>query len=406
MDHGILLKKLRKYGVNEKLVKWIESFLSGRVQRVAVNGAKSLVALVMSGVIQGSVLGPILFIIYITDIASVVKGSSIRCFADDTRLLKSIRGEEDVKVLQNDLNAVVAWSEKNNMSLHQDKFELMTHSGMKRNKDEKAAVEGIQELPLSNGMFAYETAAGVIEAKEDLRDLGVMISADLKWKKHIGKIAESGRKKAAWVFSVFETRDAQPMLTLYKSLVRSLLEYACPLWHPSKIGDIQTLEAVQRSFTKRIDGTKGLDYWSRMMKLDMMSLQRRRERYIVLHMWKLHNSQVSNDLQIQFKDKGRTGIKATVPPMTKTGSSAHQTLYDESFAVIGPKLWNSIPAELSRIDKFESFKRALTKYFKEIPDEPPVQGYSRRNNNSVLDWLRDKPEGCSHEAMTLLQQRI
>ena len=126
VDHGILLKKLESYGVHEKLIRWIKDFLADRKQRVVVNGVKSRAVWVRSGVIQGSVLGPILFIIFINDIADVVKGSTVRCFADDSRLIKMVNSQEDVETLQKDLDAVVAWSERNNMSLHKDKFELMT----------------------------------------------------------------------------------------------------------------------------------------------------------------------------------------------------------------------------------------------------------------------------------------
>ena len=227
-------------------------------------------------------LGPILFIIFINDIADVVKGSTVRCFADDSRLIKMVNSQEDVETLQKDLDAVVAWSERNNMSLHKDKFELMTHRGIRSSPEEREVLDRMKELPFAGAMFSYETGAGQIHPEKDLRDLGVRVAADMTWKEHIGRIAENGRKKAAWVLSVFETREQQPMLTLYKSLIRSQLEYACPLWNPSSIADIETLEAVQRSYTKRIEGTKDLSYYSRLKKLDLMSLQRRRERYSII----------------------------------------------------------------------------------------------------------------------------
>jgi hypothetical protein len=90
---------------------------------------------------------------------------------------------------------------------------------------------------------------------------------------------------------VFRTRDTVTMITLYKSLVRSLLEYCCPLWNPRKVTDIQLLESVQRTFTSKIRSVKHLNYWDRLRTLKLMSLQRRRERYIILQMWKvLHNA--------------------------------------------------------------------------------------------------------------------
>ena len=114
--------KLKRYGIHPKLVDWIESFLKDRTQTVVINGVHSFVAPIISGVPQGTVLGPILFIIFINDIGQCVKHSTIRCFADDTRLSGKISIVEDCSKIQEDLNAVTSWSEENNMKLHQDKF--------------------------------------------------------------------------------------------------------------------------------------------------------------------------------------------------------------------------------------------------------------------------------------------
>jgi hypothetical protein len=117
-----------------------------------------------------------------------------------------------------------------------------------------------------------------------LRDLGITVSSDLNWTTHIKAITDKARKKAAWVFSVFHTRSSERMSMIYKSLVHRLLEYCCPVWKPRKISDIQELEGAQRTFTSRIAECQQLDYCERLQKLSLMSLQRRRERYIVLHM--------------------------------------------------------------------------------------------------------------------------
>ena len=145
------------------------------------------------------------------------------------------------------------------------------------------------------------------------------------------------------VFSVFKTRDWKVMTTLYKSLVRSLLEYCCPLWDPVKVTEIQLLEGVQRTFTNRIGGLENMNYWERLSHLKLMSLQRRRERYTILMMWKILHNVVPNCSNIKFTNTSRHGTRAIIPSLSRLSSLSNQTLYDSSFAVRGPKLWNKVP---------------------------------------------------------------
>ena len=129
-----------------------------------------------------------------------------------------------------------------------------------------------------------------------------------------------------------------------------------------------------------------------------MSLQRRRERYIILQMWKLLHGVSPNDIGIKFQEKNRHGFKADVPKLVRTSLQHNQSLYDASFAVLGPRLWNTIPAYLTRVADFEQFKIQLTNYLFTIPDRPPIAGYIRQNSNSLLDWDKDK-SGWSDNAM-------
>ena len=138
------------------------------------------------------------------------------------------------------------------------------------------------------------------------------------------------------------------MVTLYKSFVRSHLEYCCPLWSPRKITDIQLIEGVQRSFrfTSRIWGVQHLDYWGRLKALKLMSLQRRIERYIIIHTWKILRGLCPNDINVIFSAPSRLGIQAQVPRISRSSSLRNQSLYDNSFAVIAPRFWNTLPGHL------------------------------------------------------------
>ena len=123
----------------------------------------------------------------------------------------------------------------------------------------------------------WATRKGILEPSSHIRDLGVYLSDDCTWSYHINKMTVEARKIAAWVLGAFRDRSAVTMITLYKSLVRSKLEYCCPLWNPTKIGDIQLIENVQKQLTRKVKGMCDFDYWERLEKLKLLSLQRRRE---------------------------------------------------------------------------------------------------------------------------------
>ena len=124
----------------------------------------------------------------------------------------------DIEALQTDLHKVEDWSSENNMALHDQKFELLCHSVQKPNV--------ISELPFHQQYFQYSTKKGVeINPQSIVKDLGVLVTADISWTPHINSIAESARRMAAWTLSVFRDRSETTMLTLYKSMIRSRLEY-------------------------------------------------------------------------------------------------------------------------------------------------------------------------------------
>ena len=228
-----------------------------------------------------------------------------------------------------------------------------------------------------------------------VRDLGVHLSCDRSWSPHIDKIVQEARTISSWVLSVFRDRSPLPMLTLYKSMVRSKLEYCCPVWNPSKVSDIQALENIQRNFTKRIAGCGELNYWDRLKKLNLMSLQRRRERYCIIHTWKILNDLAPNDVSLNFNKHNRRGIKITLPPLNHKTQASVRTDYENSFKIRAARLWNLLPQDVNSITTLDAFKAALGRYLKKIPDTPSTPGYTAANRNSLLDWSMNSKMGCS-----------
>ena len=219
----------------------------------------------------------------------------------------------------------------------------------------------------------------------------INVTPNLSWTPHINLLADKGRQLIAWVLSVFSDRSEHTMMTLYRSLIRSRLEYLSPLWNPSKIENIKTLEGVQRLFASKISGLSEFTYWERLQKLKLMSLQRRSERFIIISVWKILNGISPNDINIQTSTSERRGLRAVVPPLCKVSSAHCQSIYDSSFGVVGPKLWNCLPANLTIITNKTTFKTALSNHLAQITDQPPVDGIA--SDNSILDMNRLKMMG-------------
>ena len=144
------------------------------------------------------------------------------------------------------------------------------------------------------------------------------MSSDASFKVHIQTISSSAAKMANWVLRTFITREESVMLFLWKQLILSRTEVCCPLWSPMNIGNIQILESVQKTFTKKIGGVEGLDYWQRLSHLQLYSLQRRRERYDIMYVWKIIEGKVPNissqsNRQIQTYHNVRHGRLCVVP---------------------------------------------------------------------------------------------
>ena len=203
VDFDILLKKLHSLGVRGSLGRWIHSFLTGRTQTINVNGHRSSPAPVLSGVPQGSVLGPLMFLILIGDIDKEITSAFLSSFADDTRMGHNTDSPSDEIELQNDLNAVYQWTENNNMQLHGDKFEHLHYSG-KAIRDRQPAHQYIS----SSGLV-------IAEKLHVEKDLGVIMSSSASFEKQVTQVIADANSQAAWVLRTFSTRDTIPMLTLF-----------------------------------------------------------------------------------------------------------------------------------------------------------------------------------------------
>ena len=206
----------------------------------------------ISGVPQGSVLGPLIFLILIGDIA------------DDTRITNGVKNVTDASNLQTDLESVYEWVETNNMRFNESEFEILRY---------------YQDCSIKLCKSYLSNAFTIIDEKEEVRDLGVIMSNSFTFQAQINNIIEKGKYTAAWILRTFKSRSKNVMITLWKSLAIPKIVYCSQLWFPLKIGDIQRIEIIQWSYIRKSNGCYGLNYWEVLKELNLYSLQRRRERY-------------------------------------------------------------------------------------------------------------------------------
>ena len=378
VDHGVLLRKLIRIGVGGPLLAWIECFLRHRRQAVVVEGATSTECEVISGVPQGSVLGPLLSLIHIWDIDAETRFSTVSSFADDTRVLMTVKFDDDCARLQEDLATIYRRTETNNMKLNGSKFERIRYTTVKTLNDKNYTAHD----------------GSVIERSSQLLDLGVVIQDSATFEAQIKSMVAKARRQMGWVLRTFATREPMAMLTLYKSTVLPLLEYASQLWSPGAIGLIRTIEGVQRTYTSRIAGLSHLNYWQRLKTLKLYSLERRRDRYAILYIYKIFKRIVPNikvqGSEINFYEHRRLGRHCRIPPFTKRAQVRVSTIHEQSFAVHAPKLFNVLPIDVRNFNgSVESFKNKLDSYLQTVSDQPVLPHYYEvAQSNSLTSQYR------------------
>ena len=274
VPHKRLIEKLRGYGIRDNLLSWIESFLSSRSQYVSVNGYNSKSIPVTSGVPQGSVLGPTLFIYYINDLPGLCE-ALCKIFADDTKTFKPIKCSEDSCKIQRTLNALSAWSEKWLLGFNAGKCNIL-HLGKNNKQQDYFMKNGDNYVKLNKSEFE--------------KDLGVYVDKNLDFKVHISTQVKKARSASGIILRHIINKSANIMVPLFKSTVRPIIEYANVVWAPYLKKDIVYIESVQRNFTKKIKGMRNKSYEERLFKLKLPSLSYRRLRGDLIEVFKITHS--------------------------------------------------------------------------------------------------------------------
>ena len=357
-DHGILLHKIKSLKIKGRLGRWLQNFLTERQQVILVNKVKSKYSSLVSGIPQGSVLGPILFLIYISDIGQDLIANTLT-YVDDTKVKQKVTSESDVEDLQKELIKLDNWAKVNNMEFNKGKFLVLRYGENEALKNETEYFSG-----------EYDE---IIERKESLRDLGVQLTDDGTFGEQIERVCKKARQKSGWLFRTFYSRNTQFLKQVFKSLVQPHIDYCSQLWTPLEGVNLEKVEKVLRDFSRRIPELKGMNYWERLERLAMNSEQRRLERYQIIYVWKVIHGLVPNCGIKWTECEERRGRLCEIRPIR--GKSFVQNLRRQSFQVAGPKLWNCLPKNVRNFRGTQiDFKETLDRFLSKVPDEPKADG--------------------------------
>ena len=226
---------------------------------------------------------------------------------------------------------------------------------------------------------------------------------------HIAQAAVRAKRQTNWILRTFRSRDTLCMKTLFKSTVLPIVEYCSQLWAPIKVGLIRKLESVERNFTARIENMRDLSYWERLNALEMYSLERRRERYAILYVFKIIIGKCpnleNNRFKIRTTSSNRRGLFCVLPPICAASTARTKTAVEQSFSIRGPRLFNCLPINLRSADlSFVSFKRNLDKWLGVVKDQPFVAGHPvQAASNSIIDQVNQMARNGTHnEALLML----
>ena len=342
VPHGRLLRKLDHHGIRGKTLDWIRAFLTDRTQKVAVEGVASEPIHVKSGVPQGSVLGPILFLVFINDLPASIRSSS-RLFADDCVVYREIRSDNDCQILQDDLQKLWDWEKKWGMSFHPEKCSIL------RVHRKRAPV-----------IFNYSLKGHTLTCDESTKYLGVEISQDMSWKLHIDKTVKKGNSTLGFLRRNLRINSEDVKSAAYISLVRPNLEYCSTIWNPYHKDQIHKLEMVQRRAaryaTNRYHNTSSV---SEMLDhLNWETLESRRTKAQLTMMFRIVNSLVDVPLE-QYLTPASSRTRSAHSHKFRQISTT-TSYYKNSFFPRTIITWNSLSPAIAEAPDLVSFKQGLS----------------------------------------------
>ncbi|KAL8609731.1 hypothetical protein ACOMHN_042770 [Nucella lapillus] len=359
VPHQRLLRKLHHYGVRNNTLGWIQSFLSGRIQQVVLEGEHSSPSPVLSGVPQGTVLGPLLFLTYINDLPDVVKDSNTRLFADDALLYRNVCSAKEQSLLQADLDRLAEWENTWQMSFNAGKCNTL-HVSPGRDLSFRSA---------------YTLHEQTLEAVSSAKYLGVSMAKDLTWTKHVEMVAAKGNRTVGFLRRNLKDCTTEVRKATYTTMVRPTLEYASTVWDPHTRQDIDLLEKVQKRaarfacncYFERAPGT----VTDLLRKLQWDSLETRRHHNRLGMLYRIENGLVDIPPSTLYRPShSRTSGRNSTAIFQE--HSKHPALHN-SFVPRTVREWNKLSTETTTAPSVVIFLSRLRCSSSDL--QPPKAGY-------------------------------
>ena len=337
-NHSLLVHKLQAYGVRGNVNKWINSFLEDRRQSVVVDGYSSPFISVRSGVPQGSVLGPSLFLVYINDLPDNLEKPT-RLFADDTAIYSGVKNPTDQLQLQRDVERLADWEGKWEMKFHPGKCTTLrcTHS----------------PTPTE---FNYTLHGHTLELVTSTKYLGVTLHQKLDWDDHINSICNKANTTLSFLRRNLRISSPGVKEKAYKAFVRPLLEYAASVWDPYEQKHIDQLEKVQRRAARfvlnRYHNTSSVTGMLNFLDWEPLELRRKRSRLV--NFYKMTNGHIHcEDLTAQLARHRRSGRTGNSKQYAQLPCKTNYRM--ESFLPKTIKEWNSLPQAVVDAENPDTF---------------------------------------------------
>jgi len=333
VDHNKLIFKLKELGVHPLVSQWIQSFLKGRTQRVVVDGCTSDTLPVLSGVPQGSVLGPCLFLAYINDLPDSIK-SKARLFADDTIVYLTVKSSSDAQILQNDLHSLEKWERDWSMEFNPDKCEVLRITRKRK--------------PV---VFPYTLHDKELKSTDTAKYLGVTLTKDLNWSEHINNISRKANNSLKFIKRNVQTTNKKVKEKAYNTYVRPQLEYCSSTWHPWQKSLSYKVEKVQRSAARYI--FNDYNYTSSVTQmintLNWQTLEQRRIQSSLVYLYKIKTNLVCVDHNHLIQTRNLNYLI----PQSRT------QYHMNSFFPRTIRLWNGLPQYVQSSPSLNIFAERL-----------------------------------------------